>query len=103
VQLAKQVSKICNTQDITDPIVDAINSQNGVGKKQDLLSWVATAGQTIEIPLSKFSTISLMASKGEFKIHNSNNNFSSDFILSGGTLNTFIEIGLLLFINSLRS
>jgi hypothetical protein len=42
--------------------------------------------------LSKFSTISLMASKGEFKIENTNNNFSSDFTLSGGTLNTFIEI-----------
>jgi hypothetical protein len=95
VVLNKQTAKICNTADITDPIVEAIENiapTPVVGKKQDLLTWVAEAGDTITIPTGKFSTISLIASKGEFKIENTNNDYSLDFIVVGGTLETFIEI-----------
>jgi hypothetical protein len=84
VQIAKQVSKICNTSDISDPIVEAINAQAEAGKKQDLLTWVAVAGNNFEIPTGKFSTISLLAAKGEFKIENTYNNFVSDLIQSSG-------------------
>jgi hypothetical protein len=92
VQLAKQVSKICNVAEITDPIVDAINSQTGIGKKQHLDTWITTAGEVLEIPAGKFSTISLMASKGEFWVKNTTNDFSSDFTITGGSLETKIEI-----------
>ena len=63
------------------------------GKKQDLLSWVPNAvGDTLTIAEGSFTTLSLSASKGEFKIENSFNDFSADFTSSAGVLNTFIEI-----------
>ena len=92
IQIAKQEAKVCNTAEISDPIVAAIEAQAGVGKKQDLLTWVASATDVLSIPQGKFNTISLLASKGEFKIENGFNDFSSDFSFSAGTLNTFIEI-----------
>lgn len=96
IQIAKQEAKVCNTADITDPIVDKLDEviagQNGSGKKQDLITWVATAGQTATIPAGKFATMALMASKGEFKISNETNDFTSDITFSGGTQNSFIEI-----------
>lgn len=92
VQLAKQTANICNTSDITTPIVNAINNQSVAGKLQDFLSWTAVANDTLTIPLNKFSTVSMLASKGEFKIENMANDFSSDITISSGTLSNFIEI-----------
>ena len=77
--------------DISDS-VDVIETAIA-GKKQDFLSWVPVAvGDTLTIAPGSFSTLSLFASKGEFKIENSSNDFSSNFTASAGTLNTFIEI-----------
>lgn len=86
--------KDCGTQDLIDKlqeVIDAINSTSA-GKVQDLLSWVASAGQTATIPSGKFSTMALFASKGEFTISNETNNFASDITFSGGTQSSFIEI-----------
>jgi hypothetical protein len=94
VVLNKTTASICNTADIVDPIVDAINLQqaSAVGKAQDFMSWTAAVNATLTIPLNKFSTVSMLASKGEFKIENSANNFATDITTSSGTLNNFIEI-----------
>jgi hypothetical protein len=92
VQLAKQEASICNTADIYEPIVEAINNQTVAGKKQDFISWTAAVNDTLTIPVDKFSTISMLATKGEFKIENTANNFSSDITVSAGTLSSFIEI-----------
>lgn len=91
VQIAKQTSSICNTSDISDPIVEAINNKTTVGKKHDLFSFVAEAGDILTID-AVFSTVSMFASKGEFKIENTANDFSSYLQLLGGNLNDFIEI-----------
>jgi len=79
------------TQAKLDDLIDAVNATK-VGKVQDLLSWVASVGQTATIPAGKFSTMALMASKGEFTISNGSNNFVSDITFSGGTKSAFIEI-----------
>jgi hypothetical protein len=94
VVLNKTTTSICNTADIVDPIVEAFNSQgaSSTGKLQDFMSWTAEVDATLTIPLNKFSTVSMLASKGEFKIENSANNFSTDITTSSGTLSNFIEI-----------
>jgi hypothetical protein len=92
VQLNKQVSKICNTGDITTPIVEAINKP-AVGKKLGFIQWVVNDGEFMEIPAGKFSTVSMHASKGEFKIFNTSNDFTADlFFTSLVAVNNFIEI-----------
>jgi predicted nucleic acid-binding Zn-ribbon protein len=90
--LNKVLANLCNTADIVDPIVDAIQEQGTSLKKQDFISWVAAVGNTLTIPVSKFSTISMMATKGEFKIQNTANDFIPDLTASAGTLSDFIEI-----------
>jgi hypothetical protein len=92
VQLAKQEASICNTVDIYEPIVEAINNQTVAGKKQDFISWTAAKNDALTIPVNKFSTIAMLATKGEFQIENTANNFSSDITVSAGTLSSFIEI-----------
>jgi chromosome segregation ATPase len=95
VQLAKQTAAICNTAEISDPIVAAIEAQSAsaaTGKKQDFISWAAVANDTMTIPANKFTTVAMLAAKGEFKIENSTNNFSGDVTVSSGTVSNFIEI-----------
>jgi archaellum component FlaC len=92
VVLNKTTVSVCNTSDISDPIVQAINAQSAIGKKQGLMTWSANVGDTLIIPSGKFSTLSLLATKGEFTISNNNNNFTSDLTLSGGSLALEIEI-----------
>ena len=92
----KVTSIICNTTEISDPLVEAIEAQTvdlKTGKTHDLIQSPAMAvGSTIIIPAGKFSTISLLAVKGEFTVENTANDFSSDITLSSGTLLTAIEI-----------
>lgn len=92
--LGKQTASICNTADIVDPIVDAINLQqaSAAGKTQDFVTWAAAVGNTLTIPLNKFSTVAMSAAKGEFKIENTANNFATDITVSSGTVSNFIEI-----------
>jgi hypothetical protein len=88
------VKGVCTVVDTTGKscVTPIYSSICNVGKRQDLISWVATAGQTATIPLSKFSTFSLMATKGEFTIANTANNFAGDITFSGGAQSAFVEI-----------
>jgi predicted nucleic acid-binding Zn-ribbon protein len=90
VQIAKQVAKICNTDDITAPIVEAIELANAVGKRNDLISLQASVGDEFTLA-SVFTTVSMFASKGEFKIE-AINDFSADVTKTGGTVFSFIEL-----------
>ncbi len=90
VQIAKQVAKICNTDDITAPIVEAIELANAVGKRNDLISLQASVGDEFTLA-SVFTTVSMFASKGEFKIE-AINDFSADVTKTGGTVFAFIEL-----------
>lgn len=95
VVLNKTTAAICNTAEISDPIVTAIQAQSAAsatGKKQDFISWAASANDTMTIPANKFTTIAMLATKGEFKIENSTNDFSGDVTTSAGTISNFIEI-----------
>lgn len=96
VVLNKVISSICNTSDISDPIVAAIEAQSSslvAGKLHDLLQTPAMSiGDTIIIPGGNFSTVSLLAIKGEFTVANTANDFSADVILSNGTLVNTVEI-----------
>ena len=96
LQLGKQTANICNTADISDPIVAAIEAQttaSAVGKLHDLIQTPAMAiGDTLTISANKFTTVSLLAVKGEFTVTNSANDFSGDLTLSSGSLVTSIEI-----------
>lgn len=86
------LASLCNTSDIVDPIIEAIQEQSTSLKKQDFISWVAAVGDTLTIPLSKFSTISMLATKGEFTVTNTANDFIPDLTASAGTLSDFVEI-----------
>lgn len=90
--LNKVLANLCNTADIVDPIVEAIQEQGASLKKQDFVSWVAAVGNTLTIPLSKFSTISMLATKGEFTVKNTANDFIPDLTASAGALSDFVEI-----------
>lgn len=95
VVLNKPLSSICNTADISDPVVAAIEAQTTTytaGKKQDFISWSSITNDTMTIPTGQFSTIAMLAVKGEFKIENTANNFASLVTVSSGTVSNFIEI-----------
>lgn len=96
IVLNKVISSICNTTDISDPIVAAIEAQSSasaVGKVHDLLQTPAMAvGDTVTITANKFTTVSLLAVKGEFTVENQSNDFSADITLSSGSILTAIEI-----------
>ena len=96
LQVGKQTASVCNTADISDPIVAAIEAQttaSAVGKLHDLIQTPAMAiGDTLTISANKFTTVSLLAVKGEFTVTNSANDFSGDLTLSSGSLVTSIEI-----------
>jgi hypothetical protein len=64
-----------------------------VARLHDILQTPPMAiGATVTIPANKFSTVSLLAIKGEFTVSNSANDFSSDVVLSVGTIQSYIEI-----------
>jgi len=96
VVLNKVTTAICNTADVSDPIVDAITAQTTalqVARTHDLLQTPPMPiGATITIPASKFATMSILAIKGEFTVSNTANDFSADITLSSGIISTSIEI-----------
>jgi hypothetical protein len=96
VVLNKLVSSICNSADISNPIVAAIEAQSSSlvsGKLHSLMQSPSMAiGETITIPSEKFTTISLLAVKGEFTVQNLSNDFSSDISISNGSFLATIEI-----------
>jgi hypothetical protein len=94
--LNKVTSIVCNTSDITGPIITAIQEQTQslqVARLHDILQTPPMAiGATVTIGANKFATISVLAVKGEFRIVNTANDFSSDVVLSVGTIQSNIEI-----------
>jgi hypothetical protein len=94
--LNKLVTRVCNTTDISNPIISAITAQTTalqVARTHDLLQTPPMAiGDTLTIPPNKFATVSLLVVKGEFTIANTSNDFSTDVVLSSGTINPLIEI-----------
>jgi hypothetical protein len=94
VQLNKQISSVCNTSDIYDPIVAAIEDnapQITNGKRHSLISYTAVAGDILTInPV--FSTISMLVCKGEFHVENISNDFRSDLTKTDGTLVKYIAL-----------
>lgn len=94
VQLNKQISSICNTSDISDPIVAAIEDnapQITNGKRHSLISYTAFVGNILTInPV--FSTISMLVCKGEFHVENTTNDFRSDLAKTDGTWVKYIEL-----------
>lgn len=94
VQLNKQISSVCNTSDISDPIVAAIEDnapQITNGKRHSLVAYTAFSGDVLTInPV--FSTISMLVCKGEFQVENTSNDFRSDLTKTDGTWVKYIEL-----------
>ena len=94
VQLNKQISSVCNTSDISDPIVAAIEDnapQITNGKRHSLVSYTAFVGDILTInPV--FSTISMLVCKGEFHVENTSNDFRSDLAKTDGSWVKYIEL-----------
>lgn len=94
VQLNKQIASVCNTSDISDPIIAAIEDnapQITNGKRHSLITYTAVAGDILTInPV--FSTISMLVSKGEFHVENTSNDFRSDMDKGSGSWVKYIAL-----------